>query len=498
VYRKAIALKPDSAEAHVNLGNALREAGQLDAAIAAYRQAIARRPDYAEASNNLGDALKDIGQLDEAIAAFRQAITLKPDFADAHSNLVLALNYHAGHNAEAIAEEHRRWNLQHAEPLRQLIRPLKNNRDPDRRLNVGYVSADFRNHSVSRFLLPLFRHHDHNAYRIVCFSDVRNEDATTQNLRACADEWHKIAGFADQRVADLIREKQIDILVDLAGHTAGNRLRVFARQPAPVQVTYLGYPATTGLSQMDYRLTDALADPPGKTESLHSEKLWRLPVCNWCFDEPENAPPVRSSRADGPICFGTFNNFAKASPAVMELWAAILKATPSSRLMIKSQALAEPDVRLRITQFFDSRGVQPDRLDLRGGEPDFRSHLEVYNQLDIALDSFPYHGTTTTCEALWMGVPVVSLAGPSHVSRVGVSLLSAVGLPELIAQSEEEYVAIAVALAADLPRLAELRQALRRRMRSSPLMDEPRFARDIEAAYRRMWQTWSESVAGRR
>jgi protein O-GlcNAc transferase len=493
--RQAITLRPNYAGAYSNLGSALTNQGQLDEAVAAYRQAIFLQPNLPEAHNNLGNALRDIGELDEAVAAYRQAIALRPDYAGAYSNLVYALHFHPGYDAQAIAEEHRRWNRQHAEPLRQFIQPHNNPPHPDRRLRVGYVSADFRNHSVSRFLLPLLRHHDHSAFEIICYSDVANGDAMTDSLRACADGWHNIVGYADERVANKVREDKIDILVDLAGHTAGNRLQVFALKPAPVQITYLGYPGTTGLSQMDYRLSDLFADPPGETESLHTEKLWRLPVCNWCCREPDDAPPVRPSRSDGPICFGTFNNFAKASPAIMDLWAAILMANPSSRLIIKSRGLGEPSVRRRIAQFFQSRGVPADRLDIRGSEPDVRSHLLVYNQLDIALDSFPYHGTTTTCDALWMGVPVVTLAGPSHVSRVGVSLLSCIGLPELIAQSPEEYVSIAVGLAGDFARLAELRRTLRERMRASPLMDAPRFARNIEAAYRQMWRTWCETHA---
>jgi predicted O-linked N-acetylglucosamine transferase (SPINDLY family) len=243
---------------------------------------------------------------------------------------------------------------------------------------------------------------------------------------------------------------------------------------------------------MDYRLTDALADPEDKMESPHDEKLLRLPVCNWCFGEPDDSPPVRALPAGvgGSVCFGSFNNLAKVSPDVLEFWAGILKAMPSSRLMVKSRGLGEPSVRRRITQYFVSRGIDTERLELRGHEPDAISHLEAYNRVDIALDTFPYHGTMTTCEALWMGVPVVTLAGCTHVSRVGVSLLRCAGLPELIAQSTEEYVSIAIGLAKDVPRLAELRSGLRRRIKASPLMDAPRFACDIEAAYRQAWRAW--------
>jgi protein O-GlcNAc transferase len=491
-YRQAIRLKPEYAEAHNNLGNALDELGQLDAATASYRRAIRFKPDLVKAQCNLGNVLKDTGQLDEAIACYQQAIRINSDYIQGHTNLILDLHYHPANDAKMIYEEHRRWNQRHAEPLRKFIRPHTNNRDPDRRLRIGYVSADFRNHSVGRFLLPLFSQHDHGACEIVCYSDVLKSDGMTDRLRACSDGWQNIVGWTEERIADKVRENDIDILVDLAGHTAGNRLRVFARKPAPVQVTYLGYPGSTGLSEIDYRLTDSLADPPGQTESLHSEKLLRLPVCNWCYGEPDDAPAVEPlpAQAEGSICFGTFNNFAKASSAIMDLWAAILMAIPSSRLIIKSRGLGEESVRERINQSFASRGMQADRLEIRGHEPNIVSHLAAYNQVDIALDTFPYHGTATTCEALWMGVPVVSLAGLTHVSRVGVSLLNSVGLPELIAQTPQQYVEIAVGLARDLPRLADLRRNLRPRMQASRLMDAPRFARDVEAAYRQMWRTW--------
>jgi predicted O-linked N-acetylglucosamine transferase (SPINDLY family) len=497
-FRQAIRYKPDLAEAHNNLGATLRDTEQLDEAVASCRQAIRIRPDYAEAHNNLAIALAEMGQLDQAIASYRQAIRLKPDYPAAHSNLVAALLYHPGYDAAMIFEEHRRWNQRHAEPLRKFIRPHANDRDPGRRLRIGYVSADFRLHSVSWFLLPLFRQHDHAAFEIFCYCDVSRCDAMTDRLRACADVWKNVVGCGDDRLADMVRQDKIDILVDLSGHTGGNRLPVFGRGPAPVQVSYLGYPATTGLSEMNYRLTDFLADPPGTTESLHAEKLWRLPVCNWCYGQPDDAPPVGPlpAEAGGPIRFGTFNNFAKASPAIMDLWAAILIATPSSRLIVKSRGLAEPSLQRQTIQFFASRGVQAQRLDFRGHQRDFISHLEAYNQMDIALDTFPYHGTTTTCEALWMGVPVVTLAGSAHVSRVGVSLLSSVGLPELIAQKPDQYVRIATDLARDLPRLAQLRGALRERMRASGLMDAPGFARDIEAAYRQMWRNWCAAEPG--
>jgi predicted O-linked N-acetylglucosamine transferase (SPINDLY family) len=496
-YRRAIQHKPDYAEAYNNLGIALAKMNPIDPAIAAYRDAIRLDPGLAEAHNNLGNALGDLGRVDDAIAAYRQALAVRPDYADALDSLLFMLQFRPDYTPAAIYREHQHWDESYGQPLKKFIQPHTNNRDPDRRLRIGYVSMDFRDHPVGRFMLPLLERHDHYAFEIVCYSDAANRDEMTKRIRSCADRWNEIIGLPDLQVADQIRRDGIDILVDLAGHTAGSRLRVFARKPAPIQVNYLGYPGSTGLSAIDYRLTDALADPPGTTESLHSEKLWRLPVCNWCFSEPTDAPDVGPlpANSSNSISFGSFNNFAKASSVAMDLWARILNAVPNSRLILKARRLGEPSIRDRIHEFFKSRGVQPDRLDLRTLQPAIRDHLDAYNQMDIALDTYPYHGTTTTCDALWMGVPVVTLAGVAHVSRVGVSLLTNVGLPELIARSPEEYISTAVALANDLPRLTDIRHNVRSRMRASPLMDAARFARDIESVYRQMWRNWCESTA---
>jgi predicted O-linked N-acetylglucosamine transferase (SPINDLY family) len=294
--------------------------------------------------------------------------------------------------------------------------------------------------------------------------------------------------LADGPAEELIRQHQIDILVDLAGHTSHNRLLLFARKPAPVQVTFLGYPNTTGLTTLDYRLTDASADPPGLTESYQSEKLWRLPQCAWCY-QPAANPPIEP-REEGPITFGCFNNFAKVTEPMLLLWARILHQVPGSRLLLKTWALGSEIAQQRVRQILDEAGLGGERLELRGYEPAHDDHLALYQRLDVALDTFPYHGTTTTCEAMWMGVPVVTLAGTTHASRVGVSLLRNIGLQELIAEIPEEYVRIATELAGDLPRLSHLRSTLRQRMEVSPLMDAPRFAHGVETAYRSMWQRW--------
>jgi predicted O-linked N-acetylglucosamine transferase (SPINDLY family) len=507
VYRQAIAVEPRYAVTHLNFGNALRESGRLDEAIAAYRQAIVVASGYADAYSNLGNAMQDTGQVTEAIAAFRQAIALDASHATAHSNLLLALQYQPEGEPAAIAEEHRCWNRQHAQPIRLLrqaqdrqaqgghIRRAQhpNDRDPNRRLRIGYVSPDFRNHSVCRFALPLIAAHDRAGFEVFCYSQVAVPDAATRKVQEHADEWRSIVALSDTQTADSIRQDQIDILVDLAGHTARNRLLVFARKPAPVQVTYLGYPATTGLETIDYRLTDALADPPGVADSYCSERLIRLPRSAWCY-QPQESPPVRALPAleSHRITFGSFNNFAKVNQPMLERWAELLHRVEGSHLLLKALGLRSETARRSVLQMMQGLGIDADRLDLRGWVP-AAGHLKSYHQVDIALDTYPYHGTTTTCESLWMGVPVVTLAGQSHLSRVGVSLLSNVGLGELVAQTTEQYVSIAAGLAKDLRRLESMRSTLRQHMLASPLMDAPAFAGDVENAYRKMWRVWCEN-----
>ena len=491
--RRAITLKPNAPEAHGNLGAALKDNGQLDEAIAAYRQAIALQPDYAEAHNNLGNALSDQGRPVEALAAYRQANALKSNFHEAHSNLVLGLHYQPDFSAAAIAEEYRHWNLQHAEPLRQFIQPHANDRSPDRRLRIGYVSPDLYGHPVGRFLLPVLAHHDKNCFEVFAYAQVAHPSAMTQRLRSCTDGWRSTVGLTDAQVAELIRQDRIDILVDLAGHTAHNRLLVFARKPAPVQVTYLAYCSSTGLETIDYRLSDPYFDPPGMDESVYSEQTIRLPETYWCYqpsiDTPEVGPLPALER--GRITFGCLNNFCKVSEPALAAWAKLLRAVPNSHLLLHSR---EGSHRQRVHEQLEQEGIEPKRVRFSGRVP-AQEYFDLYRRIDIALDTFPYGGGTTTCDALWMGVPVVSLVGKTAVGRGGLSILSNIGLPELAARSEEEYLHLASTLAKDVSRLTEPRSTLRQRMQQSPLMDAPRFARNIEAAYRQMWRTWCAAVA---
>ncbi|HOL69833.1 MAG TPA: tetratricopeptide repeat protein [Bryobacteraceae bacterium] len=482
-YRLALALKPGWPEALSNLASALIETNRLEQAVQAAREAAAADPKFFPAFSNLGAALYQQGRVEEAVQAFRQALALRPDFAPAHSNLLYCLNYDARWTPAEIFEEHRAWAAIHGRPA---PRPGTGGRALRR---IGYVSPDFRKHSCAWFIEPVLRAHDREAFEIHLFSSGR-PDAATPRFQALACRWHDIRGLTDDEAAELVRRAQIDILVDLAGHTSGNRLPMFARRPAPVAVTWIGYPNTTGLEAIDYRLTDAWCDPPGTTEHLHTETLVRLPRGFLCYQPPANAPepgppPVLET---GHITFGLFNALPKVRPAVVAAWAAILRRVPGSRLLLKSRALADEETRRRLLEMFAGQGIEEARIEIVGTTSSHARHLAFYSRVDIALDTFPYHGTTTTCEALWMGVPVVVLAGATHVSRVGVSLLEQVGLGELAAGNEAAYVERAAALAGNISKLKEIRAGLRGRMAASPLTDAAGFTRDLEAAYRRMWE----------
>jgi predicted O-linked N-acetylglucosamine transferase (SPINDLY family) len=431
-----------------------------------------------------------LGLTQEAEQCYYRALQIRPDYAKTYHALLIAANYHSD-DPERIMREHLAWG-EHHRSLKPEENRFANPPDPQRRLRLGYVSPDFRTHSVAFFLEPLLAHHDPATVEVYAYAHVPRPDAVTERLKTRVQGWRDIHGLSDDQVADLIRQDRIDILVDLAGHTANNRLLVFARKPAPIQVTYLGYPNTTGLTAIDYRLTDALADPPGETERYHTETLIRLPHGFLCYQPPSHAPAVAPPPAavNGYVTFGSFNNLAKVTPKVVEVWARILKAVEGARVVMKNKSFSDAATRERCHEQFIRHGIERERIALRDRLTALEDHLGLYHQIDLALDTFPYHGTTTTCEALWMGVPVITLAGHTHAARVGVSLLTRVGLPELIAQNEDDYVERAVALAQDLPRLTELRATLRQRMTQSPLCDAPAFTRNLEAAYREMWRGW--------
>jgi protein O-GlcNAc transferase len=494
-FGHAIVLNPNLADAFINLGNALGHNDQLDEAVAAFARAVAINPNLAEGYNNLGNALKAQGRLDDAVTAYRQALALKPGFTIAHSSLVFVIHYHPGYDARAIAAEHNDWNRQHAQPLQHLIAPHANDRDPDRRLRIGYISADFRDHPAARFLLPLLANHDKRQVEVFAYSNLAEPDAITQQLRSCVDAWRDIAWLSDDQLADLIRQDRIDILVDLSMHSGHNRLLVFARKPAPVQVSYLAYCASTGLQTIDYRLSDPFMDPVGMDESIYSERTIRLPETYWCYQPYTGTPPVGPLPAQqrGNITFGCLNNFCKVSDSTLLTWAQLLRAVPNSGLLLHAKSGSQ---RQRVADLLEREGIDPARIKFAGHLP-LNDYLALYGQIDIALDTFPFGGGTTSCDALWMGVPVVSLAGKTAVGRGGLSILSNLGLAELAADSPESYIRIASELARDLPRLNNLRSTLRQRMLESPLMDAKRFASNVEMAFREMWNNWVQGPAQR-
>jgi predicted O-linked N-acetylglucosamine transferase (SPINDLY family) len=490
-FGQAVGLRPGMAEAHANLGNALKDAGDLDQAIASLQRAIALAPGGAQAHNNLGNAFKEQGRLDEALACFRQAVALKPDFAAAGSNLLFTLHCHPDHDAAALLAESRRWARQFAAPLAAQVLPHPNDRTPDRRLRIGFLSPDLSDHPVGRLLVPLFSARDRRTSEFVVYSDVRRPDATTEKLRSLADVWNDTLGFSDARLAELVRHDAIDILVDTTLHTAHNRLLVFARKPAPVQVTMLGLPSTTGLETIDARLTDAHLDPPGLTDGDYSERSIRLPHCFWCYEPPEQAGRVRAlpAIAERVVTFGCLNQLAKVSRPALRLWVEILRSLPGSRLVMHSRPGSHLET---IVALFEEAGVARDRLGFIAPVP-LNDYYQLYHRLDLCLDPFPFSGGVTTMDGLWMGVPAVTLAGRTAVGRGGASLLANVGLPELVARTPEEYRAIAVRWASDRPALAALREGLRDRMMASALMDRSRYAKEVEAAFRRLWMDWCRS-----
>jgi predicted O-linked N-acetylglucosamine transferase (SPINDLY family) len=487
-FRRAIALNPDFLEAANNLGNALMKLGAVDQAIAAYRDAIRLQPDLAESHANLASALKDTGQLDQALSCYRRAEDLKPDPHIAGARLY-AIHLHPEYNPRRILEEHVRWNDRYAQPLTRSIRPHQNDRNRDRKLRIGYASGDLNDHPVGRFMLPLLPNHDREQFEIFCYSDTRRQDATTARLRGAASQWRITLALSDEQLAALVRQDAIDILVDLTMHAHGSRLLAFARKPAPVQVTYLAYCSTTGLETMDWRLTDPHLDPAG-TDAFCTERSIRLPRSYWCYSPPAEAGPTRQARRQtNSITFACLNNFAKVSQPALDCWAAILKRVEPSRLILH---IAEGEHRRRILDFFAQRGISQDCITFVERAP-LAQYFAQYHQVDIALDTFPFAGATTTCDALWMGVPVVSLAGDTAVGRSGLSILSNVGLPDLVARSPDQYISIATALALDRPRFTEISRSLRQRMLDSPLMNASAFARDIEAAFRQTWRAYCAS-----
>jgi len=490
-YHQSLKMKPTFATAYNNMGNALKEKGELMEAAAAYEKAISLRPRYAEGSNNLANIKKDLGLMTEALAWYRKSVEYNPSFAAADSNYVYCLQFHPDYDAPTILAETRKWNERHARALTAAAPPHHNDRDPDRKLRIGYVSPDFRDHVIARNLLPLFERHDKKRFEIFCYAQVVRTDEFSDRFKAASDEWRQIVGINNEKAEKMIRDDKIDILVDLSLHLAANRLLILARKPAPVQVTFGGYPGTTGMDAIDYRLTDPYLDPPGQNDQFYSEQSFRLPDSFWCYEQsamqcPEDPPNPLPALTNGYITFGCLNNFCKVNDQVMELWARVMKRVENSRLVL---LVPRSPARDRMQQKLSREGIDASRLEFVD-RVSRSEYLRVYERIDLGLDTFPYNGHTTSLDSIWMGVPVVTLVGKTVAGRAGWSQLSNLKLTELAANTPEQFIDIATNLAAATPRLSELRQTLRQRMRSSPICEADRFTRAIESAYRQMWQKW--------
>ncbi len=522
-WQRALALKPDYAEAHERLGVLACETEGFPAAVPHFRRVVELRPDQADGWANLGAALAQCGAAEEAVTCFDRVLTRDPAHPLARTGRAL-VDLEAGRVAEAVAgyaavlDRHPRHHEARSGQLLALhyldgvscedlfaahaafgtvvgqfaVGPLPHVAQPERRLRIGFLSPDLRMHSVAYFLEPLLAHLDRTEFEVVLYHDHPRVDAMSERLRGLAAHWRHVAGKSADAVEALIRADAPDVLVDLAGHTGLNRLPLFARRLAPVQATYLGYPNTTGLRAMDYRLVDAVTDPVGEADAFHTEELVRFAATAWSYAPPAAAPevPPPPSAAGAPVTFGCFNNYSKVNDTTLRAWGQLLAAVPGSRLLLKGQGLDRPDAVAAARRRFAACGLEPDRVELLGRTPGLAAHLALYGRVDVALDTFPYHGTTTTCEALWMGRPVVTLPGDRHAARVGASLLTAAGHPEWIAADWSGYVRIAAELAGDVPRRAELAASLRDQLRGSPLLDHAGQAARFGAALRGCWAKW--------
>ena len=491
--------EPAIVEGLVNVFSQLARAqlqhGKHADAVATVRRALALEPSVATHHRLLSVALLGLGDLEGALGALERVLALAPGLADAHSSLIFHLPFSPTRDASVQLEETRRWSQRHAAPLVPRRRPHPHDRSPERRLRIGYVSPDFRDHVQRLYMLPVLRQHDRSRFEIVAYSSADVPDDWTRKISAHADVWREVANLNDGELAALIRNDQVDVLVDLSMHMTDNRLRTFAERPAPVQLSWLAYPGTTGVDGIDYRLTDPFLDPPGDPSGVappYSERSLWLPDTFWCYD-PDSEAPVRElpALASGHVTFGCLNNFLKVNPGVLDLWARVLTAVPSARLLM----LAPSEwARNLAGEALENAGVARERVEFVGMQS--RSdYLATYHRIDVCLDCVPYNGHTTSLDAFWMGVPVVTLVGPTIVGRAGLSQAKNLGLDELVATDAEQFAAIAAGLAGDVPRLAGLRQQLRGRLQRSPLMDSPRFTRALEGAFREAWRRFCAAGA---
>lgn len=486
--RKAAALKPNWAEPYINAGNMLRNRARYDEAIDFYRQAARTDPRNPEPHHILGSALARQGLRESARQHLTESLRLNPKDVVVNSSLCLLSNYDPNMSPAILRNEHEWWDRLQGQGMAKLA-PHTNSRDPDRKLRVGYVSPDFRVHPVARFMVGVYEAHDPAQFELYSYAQMNKSDAMTERF-AARSKWRSTYGQQESKIDEMIRADQIDILIDLAGHTGGNRITIFPWRAAPVQAAYLGYPSTAGLKSIQYRITDSVADPENE-ESAHTEELIRLPGVWCCFEPHADAPQIVDppSLRNGYITFGSMQNLLKLNERVIDLWTQVLRAAPTSRLHIYRDTL-DGMGRRRLIAEFTQRGLDPQRLELRNSKKDGAGHLSEYEAIDISLDTLPWSGHATTCESLWMGVPMITQRGTRHAGRMSASILTAIGAPELIAETPEQFVEIATALATDSEKLKHLRHSLREQMRSSPVCDPKSFTRNLEAAYRDIWRRW--------
>lgn len=493
-FEQALKAQPELPSAHVGMATALKQVYRYEDSIESFRRALELSKEVPEAYLNLANLQLDLSRADEAVDTLRQAAQRFPESPPVWTTLANAINYPSGISATEVFAAHQRYGAIIEKGWRERAQQFPNTPDPDRRLRIGYLSPDMRTHSVAYFLHSILKAHDREATQVYCYSTTNWPDEMTDALRSCGHEWRDCGGIDDATLEQRIRRDRVDILVEMGGHFAGHKLLMLVRRVAPIQVTYLGYPHTTGLRNIQYRLVDDRTDPPAAPAHA-AEQLWRLPECFICYTPPADAPePAPPPCATGkPFTFTSFNEAKKISHELVELWARVLNAVSGSRLLLKAASFENALVRDDVTKRFASHGVGADRLEIVARIPTRAEHLAFYRRADVALDTFPYHGTTTTCEAMWMGLPVVTLVGDRHASRVGASLLHTVGLDDLVAHSHDDYVRIAAELAGNSQRLAALRTELRSHMTGSALCDAPRFTRYLEGAYRQMWAQWCEN-----
>jgi predicted O-linked N-acetylglucosamine transferase (SPINDLY family) len=491
-YKTAVRLQPDFARAHNNLAIVLKEQGLLQEAHDAVQHALRVQPDFAEALFTLGNIHMEQGNVEDGIACFKKILIIEPNYPEAHSCLFMMMHYRPEHSSERLFLMAQEWGARYASHILSLPTP-GNSLEPLRRLRVGYVSGDFFNHPVGYFIESVLAHHDESHYETFCYYNHNKHDALTTHLQESANHWRNITGQSDEAVIQQIRKDGIDLLIDLCGHTDRNRLLVFSHRPAPVQVTWLGFFDTTGLEAIDYIIGDRFLIPP-EEEQHYVEQVVRLPNAYLCFSSPDSeiGPGPLPASLTNKITFGCFNHPAKLTEAVITCWSKLLHALPQAQLYLKYAPFGDAGVRQRYLDLFAAQGIAAERIRLAGYSPR-QEYLAAYQEVDLGLDPFPFNGCTTTMESLWMGVPVVTLRGDRYVGHMGETISKHLDLAECVADSEEAYIARAIALASDLPRLAELRSGLRQRLMKSPLCDGPGFTRDLEAAYRRMWETWCQT-----